>query len=283
MSESVPTPRDAATVLLLRGETDFEIFMVRRGARAQFMANAMVFPGGRLDDADHAPAIARRCALDPARAAALLGDENGHRALALLVAAVRETFEEAGVLLARRDDQLLTLDDPHDAARFQAHRDALNAKETSLAEILDAEDLTLAVDAVTYYTRWVTPTVEKRRYDARFLMTRAPSGQRPLHDAHETTASEWLSPRAALAAYAAREIQLAPPTLRILRELARVDSATDAMKLGPPLQPIQPQPLFEDGVLHLLLPGDPQFDPPGKHPNRVTLRDGHWDTVGEGA
>jgi len=283
MSEPVPTPRDAATVLLFRGETDFEIFMVRRGARAQFMANAMVFPGGRLDAADCADDIAARCALNRRQAAELMSAADGQRALGLLVAAVRETFEEAGVLLARRGGRLLTLEDPETAARFQAHRDALNAHSVSLASILEAEDLTLAVDAVSYYTRWVTPTVEKRRYDARFLMARAPNGQRPLHDAQETTASEWLSPAAALAAYAAREIQLAPPTLRILRELDQVDTVDDALKLGPPVQPIQPQPLYEDGVFHLLLPGDPQFDPPGDAPNRVTLRDGHWLTVGRGA
>ena len=283
MSEPVPTPRDAATVLLFRGDTDFEIFMVRRGARAQFMANAMVFPGGRLDEADCADDIAERCALNRRQAADLMGTTDGRRALGLLVAAVRETFEEAGVLLARRRGRPLTLNDPPDATRFQAHRDALNAHTVSFASILEAEDLVLAVDAVTYYTRWVTPTVEKRRYDARFLMARAPDGQRPLHDAHETTASEWLSPAAALAAYAAREIQLAPPTLRILRELGRVSSVDEALSLGPPKQPIQPQPLFEDGVFHLLLPGDPQFDPPGEAENRVTLRDGHWHTVGRGA
>jgi len=283
MNDPIPVPKDAATVLLLRGETDFEIFMVRRGARAQFMANAMVFPGGRLDEADCTDEIAQRCALTRSQAADLLGADDSKRALGLLVAAVRETFEEAGVLLARRDGRLLTLEASADAERFQTHRDNLNAKETTFAAILAAEQLTLAVDAVNYYTRWVTPTVERRRYDARFLITRAPAGQRPLHDAHETTASEWLSPSSALAAYEAREIELAPPTLRILRELAKVSAIESALNLGPPSQPIQPQPLVEDGILHLLLPGDPQFDPPGDSPNRVTLRDGHWHTVGQGA
>ena len=283
MTTEAVTPSDAATVLLLRGHTDFEIFMVRRGAGAKFMANAMVFPGGRLDDADCADAVAARCALDRDAAARTLQMKDGARALGLLVAAVRETFEEAGVLLARRDGVPLTLDEPSTAARFQAHRDALNARETSFAAILEAESLVLAVDAVSYYTRWITPPIEKRRYDARFFMAHAPKGQRPLHDAYETTASAWLSPDAALAAYDAREIQLAPPTLRILLELARRGSADEALALGPPVAPIQPQPLFDDGLLHLLLPGDPQFDPPGSAPNRVTLRDGHWHTQGCGA
>lgn len=283
--------RDAATVLLLRapGETGaggpFEIFMVRRTGRAAFMANAMVFPGGRLDDADLDDALAARCSLDRAAAAGRLGLDDGARALGLLIAGVRETFEEAGVLLAHRGDgRLLDLTAPAEAERFRRHRDALNAGERSLLDLVLAEDLVLAVDRLGFHAHWITPPIESRRYDTRFLVTEAPAGQRPLHDTVETTASGWLSPAAALEQYESGGIELAPPTLRILLELARhadVPAVLAARAESPPL-PHQPQPLSEGKELHLLLPGDPAYDPPGAARNRIILRNGRWVSEGRG-
>lgn len=276
--------RDAATILLLRGEAPFEIFMVRRTARAKFMASAMVFPGGRLDEADASDALAARCDLDRAGAARRMGLDDGAKALALLVAGVRETFEEAGVLLARRSSEAapLTLDDPQTAARFTEHRRALNAGERSLAEIAEAEDLVLCVDALAFYARWVTPPNEKRRYDARFLLTRAPAGQTPLHDAVETTASTWLTAKAALAAHDSKGFQLAPPTFRVLLELSLMAGASAAMthSFSRVPAPILPQFHAADGTMQLLLPGDPDFDPPGSTRNRIVLRDGRWWSEG---
>jgi 8-oxo-dGTP pyrophosphatase MutT (NUDIX family) len=275
--------RDAATVLLLRGDTPAEVFLVRRTRKAAFMANAMVFPGGRLDDGDADDALAARCDLSRAEAAARLDLDDGGRALALLIAGVRETFEEAGVLLARRGDAPLTFTDPAEAARFDAHRDALNAGETTLTAIAEAEDLTLATADLRYQARWITPPIEKRRFDARFFAVRAPRGQRPLHEGVETTASAWMTPAAAVAGYRAGDLELAPPTLRILDELAVLGSveAILAHRVAAPAA-IQPQPSFVDGALHLLLPGDPDFDPPGATPNRVVLRDGRWHSEGRG-
>lgn len=282
-----PTPiRDATTVLLLRaaeGADPFEIFMVRRTARAKFMPDAMVFPGGRLDDADADDGLAARCDLSREEAARRLGMQDGRRALALLLAGVRETFEEAGLLLARRADGPLDLGDEALTKRLSAHRDALNGHTATLAEVAEAEDLRIEVARVGYFARWITPPIESRRFDARFLLARAPRGQRGRHDAVETTASAWLSPRAALAAYDDGGIQLAPPTLRVLLELARAGSLDAALKTGGVPRPIEPQPHFVDGGLDLLLPGDPDFDPPGDTPNRIMLRDGRWTSVGRGA
>jgi 8-oxo-dGTP pyrophosphatase MutT (NUDIX family) len=276
--------RDAATVLLLRGDAPFELFMVRRTGRAAFMANAMVFPGGRLDDADLADALAIRCTLDRAAAAGRLAMDDGTRALGLLVAGVRETFEEAGVLLALRAGELLDLSDPGEAARFRAHRDAMNAGERTLLDVVLAEDLTLAVDRLAFHAHWITPPIESRRYDTRFLVTVAPAGQRPLHDAIETTASSWLTPADALAQYAGGQIELAPPTLRILLELDRHAAAADVLGAGLTQRPTAhlPQPNFTDGELHLLLPGDPQYDPPGEARNRIIMRGGRWVSEGRG-
>lgn len=282
-----PTPiRDATTVLLLRpgdGPHPFEIFMVRRTKRAKFMASAMVFPGGRVDAADADDGLAARCDLSREAAAQRMGMDDGAQALALLVAGVRETFEEAGLLLARRADGPLDLGDAALIARLAKHRDALNAHETTMAAVAEAEDLRLELDRLAFYARWITPPIESRRFDARFLVARAPRGQRGQHDTVETTASAWLAPQAALDAYAADDIQLAPPTLRVLLELARSASIEAALKTDGVPRPIQPQPQFVAGDLHLLLPGDPDFDPPGAARNRIMLRDGRWISEGRGA
>lgn len=275
--------RDATTVLLLRDGIEgdamrFELFMVRRTAQAAFMASAMVFPGGRLDEADLDDGLAARCDLDREAAAARLGMDDGRRALGLLIAGVRETFEEAGVLLATHAGALVDLRGAAEASRYAKHRAALNAGQTTLAAVVEAEGLTLSVAALWPYARWVTPPIETRRFDARFLVTRAPIGQTPLHDAVETTASAWLSPKAALAAYDSGEIQLAPPTLRVLLELAAIGSAGAVIDgcRGRVPAPIAPQPRAEGSELHLLLPGDAAFDPPGPGRDRICLRGGRW-------
>ena len=282
---SIAPIQDAATVLLLRAGDPFEIFMVRRARKAAFMADAMVFPGGRVDPTDSKAALHALCALDRAEAGRQLGIDDQERALAFLVAALRETFEEAGVLLARTaDGSLIDFEDPAQASHFEAYREQLNCGACSLLEIARAEALTLAVDLLIHHAHWITPPIESRRFDTHFLITRAPAGQNPLHDDIETNASAWLSPRAALEGYAKGTLQLAPPTLRILMELDRlptIEAALQARLENPPI-PYQPQPQHVDGELHLLLPGDPDFEPPGDARNRIILRDGIWVSEGRG-
>lgn len=269
--------KDAATILVIRGERPFEVFMVRRGRTAQFMANAMVFPGGRLDDADLDDALLDVCEYSRDEAAAQMGMEDGRHALGLLVAGVRETFEEAGLLLATRDGATV---DPTSAA-LRAHRDALNARETSMLAVAQDCGLTLQLSALTYVSRWVTPPVEPRRYDTRFFAVRAPDAQEGAHDAIETTASAWLTAAAALAGYEAGEIDLAPPTYRILEALAEC-SATDVLATAHAPLAIHPQAVTSEGEFVLALPGDPAYDPPGEARNRFTLRDGRWWSEGSG-
>ncbi len=280
-----PKPvRDATTVLLLRPAQaePFEIFMVRRTAKAAFMASAMVFPGGRVDAADADDRLAARCDLSRADAAARMGMDDGRAALALMLAGVRETFEEAGLLLARGARGPLDFADAGLRARLEKHRDALNAYETTLVEVAEAEDLRPEVERLAFYARWITPPIESRRFDARFLIARAPAGQRGAHDAVETTASAWLGPKAALAGYDCGALQLAPPTLRVLLELARAESLEAALAIEGIPAPVQPQPRMQGGGLALVLPGDPEFDPPGSTPNRITMRDGRWHSTGRG-
>lgn len=283
MTEPAPI-QDAATILLVRGETPFEIFLVRRHAKMKFMPDAMVFPGGRVDESDARGGMAPYCDLTRAQAAAALGIDDGARALAFFVAACRETFEEVGVLLARhRDGRPLKLDTT-DAAHFAAYREQLNNGATKLQYILETEDLVLDLSALTFNAHWITPPIEQRRYDTRFFIARAPADQSPLHDDGETVDSAWMTPADTLAAYAAGSLTLAPPTLRILSELARLPNATAALdhrRADRPI-PYQPQPFDAGGELHLLLPGDPDFDPPGAARNRILLRDGKWRSEGQG-
>ncbi len=251
--------------------------MVRRGKTAQFMANVLVFPGGRLDEADCDEALLAHCSLDRAQAAERLGMDDGAAALGILVAGVRETFEEAGLLLATRDGATV---DPESPA-LRAHRDALNARKTSMLEVARAEGLTLQVDAVNYFARWVTPPIEPRRYDTRFLTVRAPKGQQGAHDEIETTASAWLTAGATLAAYDEGEITLAPPTYRILLEL-RGRTATEVLAARSMPEAIHPHVVASGNDVVLALPGDPAYDPPGPKRNRFTLRDGRWWSEGRG-
>lgn len=291
---STPTapavPRDASTLLLLRGEAP-EVFMVKRTGRASFMANAVVFPGGRVDPADLDDRWAERCTESPAAAAARLGlpETEGAQALALLVAAARETFEEAGLLLARPATGGETIrfdaaDATETAERFAAHRAAVHADATRFLPMLTAEGLVLETHALVYLARWITPAVEAKRFDTRFFAARAPDGQVGAHDTHETTASAWYTPAAAVADCEAGRIQLAPPTYRILLELATLRGVDAVLNLRAGALPITHAPRFDtlDGELTLLLPGDAQMDGPEGARNRIALRGERWVSEGRG-
>lgn len=281
------TPRDAATLLLLRGDAP-RLFMVTRTGRARFMANAVVFPGGRVDAADLDPALHARCVESPAAAAARLGlpADQGAQALALLVAAARETFEEAGFLMAGEHPggPHIAFDTPERIARFAAHRAAVQAEPAAFAHMLADEGLHLATDALRYLARWITPAIESRRFDTRFFATVAPHAQEGTHDASETTASAWMSAAEALAAYDAGRIELAPPTYRILLELSALTGAEAVLNLRGGAQPVTHAPRFEasSGELTLLLPGDADMDGPPGARNRITLRGERWVSEGRG-
>lgn len=266
-------PRDAATVIVLReAEDDFEVFMVRRHDKAGFMAGAYVFPGGKLDEADKHPGLlARIRGREPEDCAAALGEQDALRSTALFLAAIRETFEEAGVLLATGE--------PAEEARRR-----LQDGETTLLGVAEEADLRFHVDALVPQARWVTPTVEKRRYDTRFFLARVPADQRASHDAKETTEGAWLTPRAALAKAEAGEIQLPPPTLCTLEWLAERRGIDDALQAAANRPPPLVQPVFhdQDGTFVLALPGDPLH--PKRQPafdgvTRFVLREGRWRSV----
>ena len=196
----VLVPRDAATVMLLRdGPDGVEVFMMRRTLNAAFVGGFYVFPGGAVDAADRAAEVEASCVgLTDADASEQLSIPSG--GLAFWVAAVRECFEEAGVLLAAgADGTLVHFADDRSEHRFEAHRRAVHAGERRLIDICADEGLRLAVGDIEYVSHWITPVGEPRRFDTRFFVARAPIGQEPLHDDHETIASLWVRPADALA------------------------------------------------------------------------------------
>jgi 8-oxo-dGTP pyrophosphatase MutT (NUDIX family) len=225
----------AATVVVARACADdtFEVFLVKRHGKSGFMAGAHVFPGGRVDDDD--------ASFDHDRFA---------------VAAIRETWEETGVLLARSESGLpLTTRAPIDAVAARV------VSGLSFAQALTAVGLLPDVELLTPIAWWITPEAEPRRYDTRFFFATVPSLQRhtATADGTEVVEGEWLTPHAALEAYRSGRITLSPPTLVTLEELA-------PLKLGQvrqhrwPTRAVRPVVNEVEGALVLALPGDPLHD-----------------------
>jgi len=267
--------RDAATVLLLRDRPsgEFEVLMVKRHGQSGFMAGAHVFPGGKLDAADTAEAmVSRLIGLSATEAAHALGEPSleSARALGMFVAALRETFEEAGVLLA----------DFTASADLVAARKRLHAG-TSFADVLSEIDARLRVDQIVPFSRWVTPVVEPRRFDTRFFVARVDPSQRAEHDEHETTTHAWLTPGEAIDATRRAEIMLPPPTLKSLLELADFQSAEAVLAAARARKPPMLEPVIQqiDGSLTILLPGDPLHPEPVavlSGSTRMVLEDGRF-------
>jgi 8-oxo-dGTP pyrophosphatase MutT (NUDIX family) len=263
----VVTVQDAATVIVVRdGERGMEVFMLRRNPASEFVQGAYVFPGGAVDEADRHADLEPICeGRSDADASALLGVESG--GLAYWVAAIRECFEEAGLLLAYGEDgKLVRLEDDDIVETFGAHRRAVDGGERRLAEVCAEEGLRLAVDAIHYFSHWITPEGAPRRYDTRFFVAPAPEAQEGFHDEVETIASEWVRPADALARFAAGELALMPPTQVTLEQIGRFDSADDllaaaAARTDVPV--VQPRIVQDQGGMRILLPGDPGFEATG--------------------
>jgi 8-oxo-dGTP pyrophosphatase MutT (NUDIX family) len=255
MSAAVPV-RPASTVVVLRDTPGGpEVFLVRRNFTIAFMAGAHVFPGGRVDAAD-ADCDSGWCDLPGAGAPAPEAPP-----LAFRVAALRELFEEAGVLLARnRDGRLVAIEEDDVRARFDGYRDEIHAGQATLRAVVEKEGLRLALDAIVPFARWLTPPIEVRRFDTWFFLARVPPQQRPVHDAHESVESEWLSPASALDRARSGAMHLPPPTWATLRELEGFGSSDAAFAWAGTRSITGREPLLleEHGAREILLPGDPR-------------------------
>ena len=260
--------RPAATVMLVRDTPPrgMEVFMLQRTMQAAFARGMYVFPGGRVDDADAAAEIEPYCAgLSDADASALL--QVPHGGLAYWVAAIRECFEEAGILLARRasDADFVAFDTTATTSRFNSLRTSVHDGSLSLLQLCRDEQLVLAVDQIKYVSHWITPVGEARRFDTRFFVARAPQDQSPLHDDNETIDSLWVSPDVALQRAKDGTLAMIPPTISNLEYLARFDDADGvlaaASTIGTP-PPILPRLRtdLEGRVIGIIMPGDPDYE-----------------------
>jgi 8-oxo-dGTP pyrophosphatase MutT (NUDIX family) len=239
-----------------------EVLMVRRNLDSVFVAGAYIFPGGAVDEADGQPEAQDRCrGRDDAGASALLGLAEG--GLAYWVAALRECFEEAGVLLADGPDgKPVSFADPAVEARFKTLRHELNSGQRTFADVCAAEDLVLATDRVHYLAHWVTPEGPPRRYDTRFFVAPAPADQTPVHDDHELIECLWLTPAAALERHRRGRLELILPTIATLSALTRFGSAADLLGAAVRAE-VDPRPptqvVLRGRGTRIGLPGDPGY------------------------
>ena len=214
--------RPAATVIVVReAPSSYEIFMLKRTSKASFASGMYVFPGGRVDSDDHLHAYdAHRHGPTEGQKpqVAALGDEwRG-----FWIACIRETFEEAGLMLAYTPDgELVSFADAAVQERFAGYRDPLHDGTLSLLDICRQENLKLAVDHIHFYNRFVTPLGRPRRFDTRFFIAAAPESQRGSHDEQETVDSIWITPQEALERHAAKEFDLMNVTRIQLEALAQ--------------------------------------------------------------
>jgi 8-oxo-dGTP pyrophosphatase MutT (NUDIX family) len=253
-------PKDAATVVLLRAAgAGVEVYLLRRHLSMAFAAGMSVFPGGTVDPRDFYGDIGW-AGPSPKKWARAFGCPRA-TARALVCAAVRETFEESGVLLAGPSAESVVPDTS--SAGWEADRAALVDRSLCFAEFLQQRRLTLRSDLLRPWAHWITPEFEPRRYDTRFFLAALPDGQVTRDVSGEADSVAWLTPDSALAAVDRGEMAMLPPTYRTLREIADFDTVQRALAAADErvISPVLPQVrLLDDGgdlAGVLTLPGDP--------------------------
>ncbi|BFO13964.1 hypothetical protein SHKM778_03520 [Streptomyces sp. KM77-8] len=251
-------PRRAATVMLLKDTGEGPaVHMLRRRTSMTFAGGAYAYPGGGVDPRDDDRHV--RWA-GPTRAwwADRLGvDETD--AQAIVCAAVRETYEEAGVLLAGPTPGSVVGDTTGED--WEADRAALVARETSFAEFLDRRGLVLRSDLLGAWTRWITPEFEPRRYDTWFFVAALPEGQRTRNASTEADRTVWITPRGAATGYDRGELLMMPPTIATLRQLMAYGTAAEALEAAPArdLAPVLATARLVEGGIVLSWPGHDEF------------------------
>lgn len=205
-----------------------EVLMLRRTLASTFVAGAFVFPGGAVDEQDRTPGSVQTCR---GRTAADADDALGSpNALAWWTTAVRECFEESGILLARTEhDEPMRLHDEGVSGRFDEHRRAVHAGDRNFCDILCGEGLHVPAGSIHPWSRWVTPIGGPRRYDTRFFVCEAPGDQTECHDTTEMMESRWFRPIEALDEFAKGAILLILPTVKSLQAIARFDTVADLL------------------------------------------------------
>ena len=249
--------RPAATVMLVDDKPDLKVLMMRRDANTVFAGGMWVFPGGAVDSGDDRHDFQAMCEhRSEVETSQLLGLPSG--GLAYYIAAIRECFEEAGVLLARYQgaDQAVSLTDVMHTEKFKTYRDDVNDGKLDFLDLVQAENLIMDAGEMHYIAHWITPEGPPRRFNARFFIARMPKNQIPIHDSRETVHAEWFSPQEILDRFAAGEMVLMTPTLRMIRSLSLFNSTDEVIRAAAANQSDERVRVTSTG--ELLLPGEPQ-------------------------
>ncbi|MEH3052455.1 MAG: NUDIX domain-containing protein [Patulibacter minatonensis] len=224
----------AATLMPVRdapGRGGLEVCLLRRNHRSTWVAGLALFPGGAVDERDADPALIARCAFPPGAA------DDDRRAADFLaggaapwIAAIRETFEEIGLLVASTDDGTWAHDSVERVLRVATARRAVELGQRALADVLADEGLFLRLDLLRFVAHWVTPPGQSRRYDTRFYLAPVPASAPVDPDGTEIVAAGWVAPADAIAQHAAGDLPMLPPTLGALHWLAPHGSVDEAVR-----------------------------------------------------
>jgi len=296
----IATPKKAATVILLREmkPEGFEVFLLKRHEKNSFMGGNFVYPGGRVDREDGSMEICALCkGVSPEEAHQRFGGTlSTDESLAHWVAAVRELFEEAGVLLAYdRTGKLIHHEDPGEREKASLYRDLIHKGKTDICQMAQEEKIFLALDQLHYYAHWITPEARPERFDTRFFLACHPQGQEATYDRKETTLGVWLTPKQALEANLNRNGALSPPTLKTLEDLSRFRNIPEVFQAlrKTEIRPILPVLTEVQNETVLVFPWDPDYgifkkgDTPEKpdhgrpsqpedNTTRLVLKKGYW-------
>lgn len=248
-----PTPRPAATIMLLRdGAQGMEVLMVVRHQQIDFASGALVFPGGKLAQGDHDERLQERCT----GIKGLTAEQ-----IAVRVGAIREAFEESGILLARSGSAAAPLDANRVTELGAKYRERLDAGEIGMADMLEAEDLVLTCEALVPFAHWITPDFMPKRFDTYFYLAAAPAEQRAVHDGKEMVDSAWVRPKDALAQAAAGARTLVPATRLNLQKLARSSSPAGAMQMAraQPIVTVLPETIVRPTGRVLQIPAEADY------------------------
>ena len=254
----------AATVLLLRDSKDgIEVLMVKRSKKSPF-GNLYVFPGGKIDDDDCHKDWKFHCdGHNDSKASETLGlSSNG---LSYWIACIRESFEEVGILLAKRKSgEKLNLEG-HDKKKFDVYRKDLINQKISFLEICEKEDLMLSTENIAPLSHWITPDFEIKRFDTRFFIAYLPDNQIVQHDGMELTQSLWINPNHALEKAMEGDMQMILPTTENLKLCSSYNCAMDMLEnqknmTKNDIKPILPKFFKENGNWNVSFPGDEGYE-----------------------
>ncbi len=282
----------AATVILLRdGAMGLEVFLMCRHRGQSFMGGAHVFPGGRVDPGDGDPAL-ENALYGPGGVApgnhfqeSFWGEGKPQ---AIFFAAIRETFEEAGVLFGRNEmGEAFVPGNTVLKDKLETLRAELNMEAVTLGEIASLLSVSFDPGMLVPYARWITPEIEKKRFDTRFFLAVLPEGLEPAHDNRELVESRWISPGEALKKHGRGEMLLMPPTLKTIEEIGDFSSVSELLDFARKrmIYTILPQAFMRDDCFGVLLPHDPEYTitdyrqpaRPGEV-SRIVMRNGIWAT-----